>query len=139
MIRPSPFIVLVALAGLCSAPALHAQSLDAQRLAMRDALTAAEAGRFDAAASSSLVRHPLYGWLELAALRRDTDAITAALASFRVVFENTGVMVLWGAIVVALTLLALWPWGLGLLLLGPWLGHATWHAYRDAIGWDTPG
>lgn len=71
-------------------------------------------------------------------LDRDTDAITAALASFRVVFENTGVMVLWGAIVVALTLLALWPWGLGLLLLGPWLGHATWHAYRDAIGWDTP-
>lgn len=80
MIRPSPFIVLVALAGLCSAPALHAQSLDAQRPAMRDALTAAEAGRFDAAASASLVRHPLYGWLELAALRRDTDAITNAQA-----------------------------------------------------------
>lgn len=69
-------------------------------------------------------------------LDRDTDAITAALASFRVVLENTGVMLLWGALVVALTLLALWPWGLGLLLLGPWLGHATWHAYKDAIGWE---
>ena len=69
-------------------------------------------------------------------LDRDTDAITAALASFRVVFENTAVMILWGAIVVVLTLLALWPWGLGLLLLGPWLCHATWHAYREAIAWE---
>jgi uncharacterized membrane protein len=69
-------------------------------------------------------------------LDRDTDAITAALASFRVVLENTAVMLLWGALVVALTLLALWPWGLGLLLLGPWLGHATWHAYKEAIGWE---
>ena len=68
-------------------------------------------------------------------LDRDTDAITAALASFRVVFENTAVMLFWAAIVVGLTLLALWPWGTGLILLGPWLGHATWHAYRDAVGW----
>jgi uncharacterized membrane protein len=69
-------------------------------------------------------------------LDRDTDAVTAALTSFRVVLENTGVMLLWGALVVALVLLALWPWGLGLLLVGPWLGHATWHAYRDAVAWD---
>jgi uncharacterized membrane protein len=69
-------------------------------------------------------------------LDRDTDAITAALGSFRVVFENTAVMVLWGAMVVVLTLAALWPWGAGLVILGPWLGHATWHAYRDAIGWE---
>ena len=71
-------------------------------------------------------------------LDRDTDAITAALASFRVVAGNPGVMLLWGALVVGLTLLALWPWGVGLLLLGPWLGHATWHAYQDAIVWSEP-
>ena len=69
-------------------------------------------------------------------LDRDTDAITAGLTSFRVVLENTGTMLLWGALVVGLTLLALWPWSLGLLLVGPWLGHATWHAYRDAVGWE---
>lgn len=68
-------------------------------------------------------------------LDRDTDAITAALASFRVVFDNPGVMLLWGALVVALTLVALWPWALGLLVVGPWLGHATWHAYQDAVIW----
>jgi uncharacterized membrane protein len=71
-------------------------------------------------------------------LHRDTDAVTAALTSFRVVLENTGVMLLWGALVVAITLVALWPWGLGLLLAGPLLGHATWHAYRDAVSSDAP-
>jgi len=69
-------------------------------------------------------------------LDRDTDAITAALTSFRVVLENLLPMLFWGALVVALTLLALWPWTLGILLVGPWLGHATWHAYRDTVGWD---
>jgi len=70
-------------------------------------------------------------------LDRDTDAITAGLTSFRVVLENLPAMLFWGALVVALTLLALWPWTLGILLVGPWLGHATWHAYRDAVGWDS--
>jgi uncharacterized membrane protein len=70
-------------------------------------------------------------------LDRDTDAITAALTSFRVVLENMVAMLFWGALVVALTLLALWPWSLGVLVVGPWLGHATWHAYRDAVGWDS--
>ena len=69
-------------------------------------------------------------------LDRDTDAISAGLTSFRVVLENTAVMLFWGLLVVALTMLALWPWGLGLLLLGPLLGHATWHAYRDAVAWE---
>lgn len=80
MIRSTPFIVLVALAGLCNAPFSRAQSLDAQRPAMRDALAAAEAGRFDAGTASSLTRHPLYGWLEFAALRRDPDAISTSQA-----------------------------------------------------------
>ena len=69
-------------------------------------------------------------------LDRDIDAITAALTSFGVVFQNTLVMMLWGVLVVALTLVALWPWALGIIAVGPWLGHATWHAYRDAVGWE---
>jgi uncharacterized membrane protein len=70
-------------------------------------------------------------------LDRDTDAVTAALTSFRVVLDNTAALLLWGALVAVLTLLALWPWSLGLLVVGPWLGHATWHAYRDAVGWGS--
>jgi soluble lytic murein transglycosylase len=80
MIRLPPFIVLAALAGLCTPPALHAQSLDAQRPSVRDALLAAEAGRVDATTTSSLARHPLYGWIEFAALRRDPDAVSTAQA-----------------------------------------------------------
>lgn len=72
-------------------------------------------------------------------LDRDTDAISAAIASMQVVFENTGVMILWGLVLTALVVVALIPWGLGLLLVGPWLGHASWHAYRGAIQWlDDP-
>jgi uncharacterized membrane protein len=69
-------------------------------------------------------------------LDRDTDAITAGLTSFRVVLDNLPAMLFWGALVVGLTLLALWPWTLGILVVGPWLGHATWHAYRDCVEWD---
>jgi uncharacterized membrane protein len=69
-------------------------------------------------------------------LDRDTDAISAAITSLEVVFKNTLVMVLWGAIITALVLTALLsPWSIGLLLVGPVLGHASWHAYRGAVRW----
>jgi uncharacterized membrane protein len=69
-------------------------------------------------------------------LDRDTDAISAGIASIQLVAERTGVMLLWGALIVALLLAALLlPWSAGLLLVGPWLGHATWHAYRWCFAW----
>ena len=30
------------------------------------------------------------------------------------------------------------PWALGLLVVGPWLGHASWHAYRGTVAWTEP-
>ena len=68
-------------------------------------------------------------------LDRDTDAISAAITSMQVVFENTGTMLLWGLLVTVLVLLALLPQALGLVLVGPWLGHASWHAYRGSVRW----
>lgn len=69
-------------------------------------------------------------------LDRDTDAISAAIASLEVVFNNTGVMLLWGATISALVVLALLlPWCVGLLVVGPMLGYASWHAYRGSITW----
>ena len=68
-------------------------------------------------------------------LDRDTDAISAAITSLQVVFENTVVMLLWGMLISALVFVALIPWGLGLLFIGPWLGHASWHAYRGSVRW----
>jgi uncharacterized membrane protein len=69
-------------------------------------------------------------------LDRDTDAISAAITSLEVVFHNTLVMLLWGAIITALVVLAfLLPWASGLLIVGPLLGHATWYAYRGSVRW----
>jgi uncharacterized membrane protein len=67
-------------------------------------------------------------------LDRQTDAITAALTSLRLFFTQTFVLLCWGAVITGLVVLALLPWFLGLLVVGPVLGHATWHAYRAAVG-----
>jgi uncharacterized membrane protein len=70
-------------------------------------------------------------------LDRDTDAISASITSMQVCFSNLPVLLLWGALISVLVTVALIPWGLGLLLIGPWLGHASWHAYRGAVRWET--
>ena len=69
-------------------------------------------------------------------LDRDTDAISAAITSIRVVYENTGPLIVWGLLICVLLALALLPWGIGLVLVGPLLGHASWHAYRGAVRWQ---
>jgi len=68
-------------------------------------------------------------------LDRDTDAITAVIASLQVFFENLGVMLLWGAIISVLVVSAMIFWGVGLVLVGPWLGYSSWHDYRGSIRW----
>ena len=70
-------------------------------------------------------------------LDRDTDALTAGIASMRVVVENPGVMLVWGLLITALVALSLFAWGAGLLVVGPVLGHASWHAYRAAVAAPT--
>lgn len=66
-------------------------------------------------------------------LHRRTDAITAGLTSMRLVLTQTPVMLFWGAAIAALVFLAMLPGFAGLLLVGPVLGHASWHAYRAAV------
>ncbi len=66
-------------------------------------------------------------------LHRQTDAITAGLTSLRLVLTQTPVMLFWGLLLTVLVVLALLPWFAGLLVVGPVLGHASWHAYRAAV------
>ena len=66
-------------------------------------------------------------------LDRPVDAITAGLTSLRLVLTQPGVMLLWGALITLLVVLAMLPWFAGLLVVGPVLGHASWHAYRAAV------
>ena len=67
-------------------------------------------------------------------LDRPTDAISAGLTSLRLVLGQPLVMLLWGALITGLVVLAMLPWFAGLLVVGPVLGHASWHAYRAAVG-----
>ena len=72
-------------------------------------------------------------------LDRDTDAISAAITSLEVVFHNTFIMLVWGATIATMVVLAmLLPWAVGLLMVGPLLGHASWHAYRGSVQWLDP-
>ena len=66
-------------------------------------------------------------------LHRQTDAITAGLTSMRLVGSQPMVMVFWAGLITLIVGLAMLPWFAGLLLAGPVLGHASWHAYRAAV------
>ena len=66
-------------------------------------------------------------------LDRSTDAISAGLTSLRLVLGQPLVMLLWAALITLIVVLAMLPWFAGLLVAGPVLGHASWHAYRAAV------
>ena len=53
--------------------------------------------------------------------------------SLRVVAANPATMALWGIVVAALLLLGSIPFFLGLAIVMPLLGHATWHLYRKVV------
>src|SRR5690606_19429536 len=54
--------------------------IDPQRERIGDAITAAERGQFDATQYADLASHPLYGWVEYAAISRDLDNLPRARA-----------------------------------------------------------
>ncbi|WP_427967805.1 DUF2189 domain-containing protein [Altererythrobacter sp.] len=64
---------------------------------------------------------------------RDVDFVTAMIVSVRVVQLNKPVMLAWAALVALCLFLAMLPLFLGLFLVLPVLGHATWHLYRRAV------
>lgn len=67
-------------------------------------------------------------------LDRDTDGIVAALTSIRNCAENAGPMLLWGFIITALTAIGFATFHVGLVVIVPVIGHATWHAYKEIVG-----
>lgn len=66
-------------------------------------------------------------------LDRRTDTLTAMGTSAALVWNNFIPMVVWGAIVLALFVASIATGLTGLIVLFPWLGHATWHAYRTVV------
>jgi uncharacterized membrane protein len=66
-------------------------------------------------------------------LDRDVGLVAAIGTSLRVVRANPGPMALWGLIVAAGLVIGTLPLFLGLIVVMPVLGHATWHLYRRVI------
>ncbi len=64
---------------------------------------------------------------------RDVSAIEAVVISIRATLDNWRAMAFWAGLIVVLTAIALVPFFLGLALVLPLVGHATWHAYRDLV------
>ncbi|MGP9821563.1 DUF2189 domain-containing protein [Salinarimonas sp. NSM] len=66
-------------------------------------------------------------------LDRDVDFITAMITSVKAVVTSPKPMLGWAAFIVALLVLAIVPFFLGLLIVLPALGHATWRLYRRVV------
>lgn len=69
-------------------------------------------------------------------LDKELDFVTAMLTSVAVIRRNPKVMLAWGVIIAALTFVAMLPALLGLFIVLPVLGHASWHIYRRALDHD---
>ncbi len=69
-------------------------------------------------------------------LDRELDFVTAMISSYAYVSTNAKVMLVWGVFIAILTFLAMAPWFLGLFLVLPLLGHASWHLYRQITDVD---
>ena len=58
---------------------------------------------------------------------------TAILTSLKAVGTNPAAMAVWAVLIALLTAVGFATFLLGLAVILPWLGHATWHAYRDLV------
>ncbi|MGX5734554.1 DUF2189 domain-containing protein [Bosea thiooxidans] len=77
--------------------------------------------------SISVVSFPLI-------IDRHVDAPTAIRTSIAAVEANPRVMMYWGLMVTGLLVLGCLPVLVGLILVMPVLGHASWHLYRKVVG-----
>ncbi|WP_432759681.1 DUF2189 domain-containing protein [Defluviimonas sp. SAOS-178_SWC] len=66
-------------------------------------------------------------------LDREVDFVSAMILSVKSVLANIGAMIVWGVVISVLLFLGMLPLFLGLFLVLPILGHATWHMYRRLL------
>ena len=76
--------------------------------------------------ASSVVAIPLL-------LDRQVGVLAAVLTSWRVVQAHPLPLALWAALLMILTVFGMVTGLLGLIVIAPWLSHASWHAYRDLV------
>jgi uncharacterized membrane protein len=66
-------------------------------------------------------------------IERHASAADAIWISMKATFANLPAMVVWAALIVALTAFGFVTLLVGMIIVAPLLGHATWHAYRDVV------
>jgi len=66
-------------------------------------------------------------------LDREVDFVTAMITSVETVRQNPRILLTWAGIIAGLLFAAMIPAFLGLFVVLPVLGHATWHLYRRSI------
>jgi len=66
-------------------------------------------------------------------LDREVDFVTAMVTSVRAVVASPVPMIGWAAAIVALLIVSVIPYFLGLIITVPVLGHTTWHLYRRIV------
>jgi uncharacterized membrane protein len=66
-------------------------------------------------------------------MERRVDMMTAVFTSFNAVKKNLVAMTLWAIMICIGTLIGFASYGIGMLIIIPVLGYATWHAYRETI------
>jgi uncharacterized membrane protein len=64
---------------------------------------------------------------------RKTDMVTGVITSTNAVLRNKLPLFIWASLIGGCLLVGLLTAYLGLLVLLPVLGFATWHAYREVI------
>ena len=64
---------------------------------------------------------------------RDCGAAIAVMTSLRATLRNPVIIAAWGVLVAALLALGSLPFLVGLAIVVPVLGHATWHLYRRIV------
>ncbi len=67
-------------------------------------------------------------------LDREVDFISAMIVSVQAVMANLRPMIGWGVIIAVLLFIGMAPMFLGLFIVLPVLGHASWHMYRQLVG-----
>jgi uncharacterized membrane protein len=66
---------------------------------------------------------------------RRVDVFSAALVSAQAVLRNRQAMLLWAALLVGFSAIGFLGAFVGLAVVVPLLGHASWHAYRAMVQW----
>lgn len=71
-------------------------------------------------------------------LDRPQGVLTAVTTSVGAALASPGAMALWATLLLTLTLIGMATFMVGLIVVVPWLAHASWHAYRDLVQPQAP-